>query len=75
MSTHNVLQIAYATAQKSTINAVVYDALGSVLDVFCVAANEGKGTYDLAIDSYASGVYFVQLNDGQHSAVAKFVKE
>lgn len=72
---HNVLQIAYATAQKSTINAVVYDALGSVLDVFCVAANEGKGTYDLAIDSYASGVYFVQLNDSQHSAVAKFVKE
>ena len=72
---HNVLQIAYVATQKSTINAVVYDALGSVLDVFCVAANEGKGTYPLAIDSYASGVYFVRLNDSQYSAVAKFVKE
>ena len=72
---HNVLQIAYVATQKSTINAVVYDALGSVLDVFCVAANEGKGTYTLAIDSYASGIYFVRLNDSQYSAVAKFVKE
>lgn len=72
---HNVLQITYVATQKSTINAVVYDALGSVLDVFCVAANEGKGTYTLAIDSYASGIYFVRLNDSQYSAVAKFVKE
>lgn len=72
---HNVLQIAYVATQKSTINAVVYDALGSVLDVFYVVANEGKGTYALAIDSYASGVYFVRLNDSQYSAVAKFVKK
>ena len=75
MPAHNVLQIAYVATQKSTINAVVYDALGKVIDVFYMAANEGKGTYSLAIDSYASGVYFVQLNDSQHSAVAKFVKE
>lgn len=67
------LTIAYNTVNNSAVKVVVYDAVGKLIS--SEVTTVGNNTYELNVNGYAAGMYFLTITDGANTATTKFVKQ
>ena len=73
-ATHNV-NIKFVSAQNANIQATIYDAAGRLMNTQNIPATGGENTVTVDVAAYASGVYFVKLNNGNEIITTNFVKQ
>jgi hypothetical protein len=72
---NNQVQISYDMPKATTVHAQVFDMVGRAVYTQNIAANNGKNNLNLNIANFATGVYYIVLNDGTNSVMGKIVKQ
>ncbi len=70
----NQANIVYNSITQGAISIQLYNLNGQLIETINEQAMEGKNQYSLDISNYASGTYFVQLNNGQSITSTRLVK-
>lgn len=73
--TQNSVEIAFTTATTGNVVMNIFDAAGKLVNTNNINAINGINTTTIDLSNYASGVYFVQLNDGMQLITARIAKE
>ncbi len=69
------VKINFANAGTGDINVNVTDVLGASVFSKTITANQSNGSVALSLKDLASGMYVVELKQGQQKVVQKLVKE
>ncbi len=72
---NNQVQISYDMPKATTVHAQVFDMVGRAVYTQNIAANNGKNNLNLNIANFATGVYYIVLNDGTNNVMGKIVKQ
>ena len=72
---NNQVQISYDMTKATTVHAQVFDMVGRAVYTQNIAANNGKNNLNLNIANFATGVYYIVLNDGTNNVMGKIVKQ
>lgn len=71
----NTLSIDFTSANDIMVSMSVYDASGKLVLAQEVEATHGLNTTSIDVTDYASGVYFLMVNNGQETLTTRFVKQ
>lgn len=71
----NQVEIVFSSAKPTTVKATIFDIMGRTIGTQDMAANGGNNALSINISNYASGIYYVVLNDGTHAVMGKIVKQ
>lgn len=69
------LNVTFTSDIKGTLTANVYDVTGKLVAVKTFDVVKGSNTIAINAANYASGAYFINLNNGVNSITNKFVKK
>lgn len=69
------LNVEYDNSSGQPLNLKVMSALGQTVHQETLDGQETHGIIKLNVESYAEGVYFVQLTDGENSQVIRILVE
>jgi ASPIC and UnbV/FG-GAP-like repeat/Ig-like domain CHU_C associated/Secretion system C-terminal sorting domain len=69
------LTVSYSSSSHEVMTAMIYNAMGQVVQSQNVAIAVGKNQLDLQIDGLAQGVYQLDLVKGDAHSTVKFVKQ
>lgn len=75
--TDHTIFIDYQASSNSNVNVLIYDALGQEMLLKKVAVNKGNQTLNIDVNTFADGVYIIQIQDVNSGKVtqSKFVKD
>jgi hypothetical protein len=69
------LEVGFASATKNMVTMTIHNVEGKLISTQNVEANTGFNTIRLDVSAYASGVYFITINNGNEVATGRFVKQ
>ena len=67
------LQINYFTSEGGNVAISVVDVTGKVYLTQNTNASNGYNTFSLGLEQLNSGVYFVQIKNGEKQVIDKFI--
>lgn len=67
------IQLNYYTTEAGAVSIQVLDVTGKAYLTQNTQANAGVNTFSLALDNLESGVYFVQIKNGEKQSIDKFI--
>jgi len=67
------LQLNYFTSEAGNVTISVVDVTGKIYITQTTIANSGNNTFTIGLDNLESGVYFVQIKNGEKQVIDKFI--
>ncbi len=67
------LQLNYFTSEAGSVSINVVDITGKIYIAQTTTATSGNNTFTLGLDNLESGVYFVQIKNGEKQVIDKFI--
>ncbi|MBK7444008.1 MAG: T9SS type A sorting domain-containing protein [Bacteroidetes bacterium] len=67
------IQLNYFTSEAGAVSINVVDVTGKVYITKTATAVNGNNTFTIGLDALESGVYFVQIKNGEKQVIDKFI--
>jgi hypothetical protein len=69
------ITVQYNSTTDASVNMLVFDVTGKVMHTEIKAVNAGVNTFDLNLQSFNGGIYFMQIINGSDVTRSKFIIE
>lgn len=71
----NTIKVSFAAANEGSSFVNIYDVAGRVITTQEVTTQVGSNNFDIDVQSYAAGTYFISIKNAGIVSTAKFVKQ
>ncbi|QQS29200.1 MAG: T9SS type A sorting domain-containing protein [Sphingobacteriales bacterium] len=71
----NLLNITFNTGLSGEVEFAIYDLTGRKIEALSKIAQQGVNNLSIDVKNYASGIYFLSMNNGLDVQTIRFVKE
>ncbi len=69
------IDVVFTSDVKTEVSLTIYNVAGALVHTRTMDANNGLNTIKINVANYATGVYFLAINNGQEVQNIKFVKD
>lgn len=73
--TKSTAQLYYHATQTETIQCTIYDVAGRIIQQYPQNVIKGDNTFEINLQNYSDGLYWVQVSSGQTTVVARLLKQ